>query len=92
MVQHGVKYISTKKIKENFNTIFLSILLSKTKGNVVPPKFVAFLQASLSKMAGHHYISPDLIDMEFWTEMPLKFRAIKFYDKSLVSEVKYWQN
>lgn len=36
-------------------------------------------------MAGLHYIKPDLIDLQFWTKLPLKFSAVKHYDKSLVS-------
>ena len=35
-------------------------------------------------MAGHKYIKPDIIDLEFWTKMPLKLAAVKCYDKSLV--------
>lgn len=56
----------------------------KSPGEIVPMKFVAFLRASLAKLAGNHYIAADLIDMEFWAKMPLKFSAVKFYDKSLV--------
>lgn len=56
----------------------------KTKGEHVPLNFVAFLRASLSKLAGNRYIQPELIDVDFWTKMPLKFSAVKFYDKSLV--------
>lgn len=48
--------------------------------------FVAFLRASLSKLAGHKYIKSDLIDMDFWAKMPLKLSAVKFYDKSLVKK------
>ena len=55
------------------------------KPGSVPIKFVAFLRAALSKMAGYKYVRPELIDMEFWTKMPLKWSAVKFYDKSLVS-------
>lgn len=38
-------------------------------------------------MAGHNYIRPEFIDMEFWSKMPLKLSAVKFYDKSLVNMV-----
>ena len=58
------------------------------KGKTVPPSFVAFLRASLAKLAGYQYINPDLINMEFWTKMPLKFTAVKYYDKSLVCKKK----
>ena len=58
----------------------------KNKPGTIPVKFVAFLRASLAKMAGHHYISPDFIDMEFWAKMPLKLSAVKLYDKSLVNK------
>lgn len=37
-------------------------------------------------MAGYKYVKPELIDMEFWAKMPLKWSAVKFYDKSLVKE------
>lgn len=57
----------------------------KQKGVIVPAAFVAFLRISLSKMAGHRFIQPDLIDLEFWTKMHLKFGAVKYYDKSLVT-------
>ena len=56
----------------------------KNKSAVVPISFVAFLRASLSKMAGHRYIQPDLIDMDFWGKMNIKFSAVKHYDKSVV--------
>ena len=54
------------------------------KCETVPHNFVAFLRASLAKLAGYQYINPDLINMEFWSKMPLKFTAVKYYDKSLV--------
>ena len=50
------------------------------------PDFVAFLQAALAKMAGHHYIKSDLIDVNFWAKMPTKFTAIALYDKSVVKK------
>ena len=50
-------------------------------------KFIAFLRASLAKLSGYHYIKPDLIDLEFWSKMTLKFSAVKHYDKSLVNEI-----
>ena len=56
----------------------------KNKSPVVPMNFVAFLRASLSKMVGYHYLKPDLIDLDFWAKLPLKFSAVKFYDKSVV--------
>ena len=64
--------------------IFLFIRPKRSVGSTVPPKFVAFLQASLSKMAGFHYIQPELIDLNFWSKMPIKFTAIKIYDKTVV--------
>ena len=60
----------------------------RNKHGVVSVEFVAFLRASLAKLAGLKYIKPDLIDMEFWAKMPLKFNAIKYYDKSLVIKTK----
>ena len=59
----------------------------KQKGDIVPVEFVAFLRVSLSKMAGHHFIHPGLIDLEFWSKMHLKFGAVKYYDKSLVIKI-----
>lgn len=70
-----------KQQKNNF--LFLSP--RKNQGPIVPTKFVAFLRASLAKMAGYKYIKSELIDAEFWSKMPLKFTAVKFYDKSVVS-------
>lgn len=61
----------------------------KNKPECVPVNFVAFLRASLAKMAGQHYIDRELIDLEFWTKMPLRFSSVKFYDKSLVREVNF---
>ena len=59
---------------------------TKKKSNIpsVPANFIAFLRASLAKMAGSNYIKPELIDMEFWTKIPIKFSAVKYYDKSFV--------
>lgn len=59
------------------------------KGELVPAQFVAFLRASLAKLAGNKYIRPDFIDMEFWAKMPLKFSAVKFYDKSVVNKIEF---
>ena len=57
----------------------------KLKPETVPVNFVAFLRASLAKMAGHGFLKPDLIDLEFWSKMHLRFSSVKFYDKSLVN-------
>ena len=54
------------------------------KPGEIPSSFVAFLQASLSKMVGNQYLKRDIIDLDFWSKMSLKFCAIKNYDKSLV--------
>lgn len=36
-------------------------------------------------MVGHKYLKPELIDLNFWAKMPIKFQAIRMYDKHLVS-------
>lgn len=72
-----------------FKTIFFIISSyspRKNKTPVVPSNFVAFLRASLSKMVGHKYLSPDVIDLDFWAKMPIKFSAVKYYDKSVVKK------
>ena len=60
----------------------------RQQGPLVLPSFVAFLQASLAKMAGLRYIPREFIDYDFWAKMPLKFSAIQHYDKSLVSKIE----
>ena len=64
----------------------------KQTGNIVLANFVGFLRASLSKLAGYQYIKPDLIDMDFWGKMHLKFSAVKHYDKSLVRKKMIFLN
>ena len=70
-----------KKYTLHFTFLFRP---KKNKPEAVPVKFVAFLRAALAKMAGNHFLSPELIDMDFWSKMNLRFSSVKFYDKSLV--------
>lgn len=48
----------------------------------IDPKFVAFLRATLSKMAGTGIIDPDFINVEFWSSWPRKFYNIRTYDST----------
>ena len=66
------------------NFFFFKHRPRKNQGRVVPHNFVAFLRSSLAKMAGYGYLDAKLVDLEFWTKMPLKFTAVRFYDKSVV--------
>lgn len=59
----------------------------KSTTPTVPKNFVAFLRSALSKMAGNKFIKPELVDMEFWNKLGIKFAAVRFYDKSLVNNV-----
>ena len=71
-----------------FVNLYLHSRPRKNKPETVPVNFVAFLRASLAKMAGHGFLKPDLIDMEFWSKMHLRFSSVKFCDKSLVKKKK----
>lgn len=64
----------------------------KNKGLTVPVEFAAFLKASLSKMAGQKFLDPQLISLDFWNKLPIKFSAVKFYEKSLVTFFKITTN
>ena len=44
------------------------------------PKFVAFLRATLSKMAGTDILNPEVIDLDFWNSWPRRFYNIRAYD------------
>lgn len=66
------------KIKPFF---FLS---PRQKGPVVYKPFVAFLRVCLGRMVGKKYLQPEMVNYDFWAKMPLKFSAIKFYNKTLV--------
>ena len=70
----------------NIKFLFLTLNYRprKNKPGTVPVQFVWFLRVALSKMAGHRFINPELIDLQFWAKMPLKFSAVRHYDKSLV--------
>lgn len=81
-----IKYITyhTQSFRKRSCKNVLLYSPRKNKPGTIPVKFVGFLRAALSKMAGLHYIKPELIDLQFWTKLPLKFSAVKHYDKSLV--------
>lgn len=54
---------------------------------VIDPKFIAFLRATLSKMAGVNEIDYKLIDLEFWSAWPRRFYNIKAYDATKVLNI-----
>lgn len=43
----------------------------------VPPRFVALLRFTLSRMASTGIIKDDFVDQSFWSGLPAKFRAFK---------------
>ena len=45
-------------------------------------KFVAFLRATLAKMAGTKVLDPQVIDLEFWLSWQRRFYNIRAYDRT----------
>lgn len=53
---------------------------SKEEISPLDSKFIAFLKATLAKMAGLDVISIDFIDLDFWLSWPRRFYNIRSYD------------
>ena len=47
---------------------------------MIDPKFVAFLRATLAKMAGTGVLHKDTINLEFWSSWPNRYYNVRTYD------------
>ena len=54
--------------------------MTKSEIPVIDQNFVAFLKATLGKMAGTNVIDRDHIGLEFWSGWPRKLYNVRSYD------------
>lgn len=60
--------------------IFYKFRSDKQEDGLLDNNFVAFLRATLGKMAGTGILEMEVIDLDFWTAWPRRFYNIKAYD------------
>lgn len=65
----------------NITIFFLSNRKNGDKDPHVDPRFVALLKTTVGKLAGENVIDRSIIDLEFWSKWPSKFREAKRYEK-----------
>ena len=64
------------------NYFLFHFRMTKSNFDVVDQKFVAFLRATLGKMAGTQVIDPELINLDFWSSWPRRFYNVRTYDST----------
>ena len=47
----------------------------------MPQKFASLLRISLGKLVGSGDLDPNLVNLDFWVNLPKKFQAIHNYDE-----------
>ena len=82
MAKSWVANIFNRNSQAPLLLIFFSISfrMPNQTGELVDPNFIAFLRATLGKMAGTNVLDMGVIDLDFWTAWPRRFYNIRTYD------------